>query len=166
MTDQVDIVELLERDHRSIDELVARLDDVDDPIEMRGLYLRICEELSAHEEVEQQVLFPAFRAAAQTAPHAAGGETLTRRMGEHEELNELLAEIRALAPDGLAFTKRASALILEIDRHFRLEEETVFSRVRSMLGDAELRELGRHAEGVKRHSPAFPDEHPKIAPDR
>ena len=105
------------------------------------------------------MLFPAFRAKFATA----SDDTLEHRMGEHEELNELLAEMRSLAPDAYAFVKRGSALLLEIQGHFLLEEETVFDRMRSAFDHQELVELGERVAAVKQHSPAFPDEHPHLA---
>jgi iron-sulfur cluster repair protein YtfE (RIC family) len=162
MTETIDVIELLERDHRMIDDLAEQLDTADDPTEIRRLYMRIVEELSAHEAAEQQVVFPAFRATFE----AAGTDTLTHRMGEHEELNEMLAEMRSLAPDCFAFTKRGSALLLEVKAHFQLEEESVFARMRESLSADALAELGTRALAVKKHSPAFPDDHPHVAADR
>ena len=162
MAQQIDVIELLERDHRLINELVEQLDETEDTDEIRRLYLRIVEELSAHEAVEQQIVFPAFHAA------FAGDadSTLAHRMGEHEEMNEMLAEMRSLAPDGFAFIKRGSALLLEIKGHFLLEEETVFARMREAFAADELVELANQAIVAKRHSPVFPDEHPHLASGR
>ena len=159
MTNQIDAIELLLRDHRLIDGLAEQLDTVDDPAEIRRLYLRIADELAADEAAEQQVVFPAFRAARNTADE----DTLARRMGEHEELNDLLAEMRSLAPDCFGFTSRGSAL-LSIKGHFLREEELVFARMRAALSADELAELGSRVLVVKQHSPAFPDDHPRVAP--
>jgi hemerythrin superfamily protein len=159
MTDPIDVIELLERDHRLINGLVEQLDAVDDATEIRHLYLRIVEELSTHEAAEQEVLFPAFHAAFV----ADGDDTLSHRIGEHEELNAMLAEMRSLAPDGFAFLKRGSALLLELKNHFLVEEETVFTRMRSELTPEALIELGRRAIIAKAHSPAFPVEHQYFA---
>ena len=157
MTHQTDAIEVLLEDHRRIEQLVERLDSVVDPVETRSIYLQIVEQLAAHEAAEQQVIFPAFRAALQDADL-----TLAHRMGEHEELNELLAEMRSLAPDGLPFVKRESALLLEIEEHFRREEESVFARMRGAFTAGELAELAKQMEAVKQHAPAFPDEHPRM----
>jgi hemerythrin superfamily protein len=162
MTNQIDAIELLLRDHQSIERLTEQLDAADDPAEIRGLFLRIVEQLAAHEAVEQQVIFPAFRASLESA----GDDTLDHRMGEHQELNELLAEMRSLAPDGFSFTKRESAFVLEVREHFRREEETVFARMRESFTADQLAELAERALVVKQHAPAFPDEHPRIAADR
>jgi hemerythrin superfamily protein len=155
MTEPIDVIELLELDHRLINCLVEQLDAADDPAEIRDLYLRIVDELSAHEAVELEVVFPAFHAAFL----ADGDATLSHRMGEHEELNEMLAEMRSLEPDGFAFIKRGSALLLELKGHFLVEEETVFARMRSEFAPEALIELGRRAIGAKAHSRAFAGEH-------
>jgi iron-sulfur cluster repair protein YtfE (RIC family) len=162
MTEQIDAIELLLRDHRMIDGLAVQLDTLDDPAEIRRVYLRIVEELAAHEAAEQEVVFPAFRAALEMADDS----TLARRMGEHEELNETLAEMRSLAPDNFDFTKRGSALLLEIKGHFLREEESVFDQMRATFGAEELAELGSRVLAVKRRAPAFPDAHTRIVADR
>jgi hemerythrin superfamily protein len=162
MTYRIDAIELLLRDHRSIEELVDQLDATDDPGETRRLFLRVVEQLAAHEEVEQQIVFPAFRASLEID----GDDILDHRMGEHQELNELLAEMRSLAPDGFSFTKRESAFVWEIKEHFRREEETVFARMRKSFSADQLAELALQAIVVKEHSPAFPDDHPRIKADR
>jgi iron-sulfur cluster repair protein YtfE (RIC family) len=157
--DNLDVIELLEADHRLIGQLVLQLEAADDPAEIRSLFLRVGQELAAHEAAEQQVLFPAFGRAL-----AAGGDnTVDRRMGEHEEVNELLAEMRILSPDGFGFAKRASALLLEVNSHFQFEEETVFTRMRAAMTHDELAELAAQAISVKNHAPAFPADYPPIA---
>jgi hemerythrin superfamily protein len=162
MSDQIDAIEVLLRDHRLIDGLAEQLDTVDDPAEIRHLYLRLVEELAAHEAAEQEVVFPAFRAALTTADDS----TLASRMGEHEELNELLTEMRSLPPDSFEFIKRGSALLLDIKDHFLREEESVFVQMRTAFSADELTELGSRVLAVKRRSPAFPDEHPRLTADR
>jgi hemerythrin superfamily protein len=161
MPNEIDAIELLLNDHRRIDGLAEQLDATDDPAEIRRLFLRIVEELAAHEAAEQQVIFPAFRAAIELTD-----KTVAHRMGEHEELNEMLAEMRSLAPGSYGFIKRGSALLLEVKAHFQLEEESVFDRMRDSFTAEELAELGRLAVAVKEHSPAFPDAHPRIAAGR
>jgi hemerythrin superfamily protein len=145
MPNQTDAIELLLRDHRSIDRLLEQLDAVVDPAVTRRLFLRIANELAAHEAAEQEVIFPAFEAAL----HLAHDDTLTHRTDEHDELNELIAEMRSLEPTSFAFSKRASALLLEIKSHFASEEESVFDRMRMLFSTDELVELGARMVAVK-----------------
>ena len=161
MTDLIDAVELLLQDHRMIGGLAEQLDDTDDPAEIGRLYLRIVDELFAHEAAEQEVVFPAFRSALERS----GDHTVADRLGEHEEMNELLEEMRNLAPDDFAFTKRGSAFLLEVEGHFQREEESVFARMRASFGADELVELGSRALAVKHRSARPADDEPGLATD-
>jgi hypothetical protein len=87
-------------------------------------------------------------------------------MSEHEEMNELLAEMRNLAPDDFAFTKRGSAFLLEVEGHFQREEESVFARMRAAFAADELAELGSQALAVKRRCLALHGGEPRLATDR
>ena len=62
MNNAIDVIDLLERDHRMIDGLIEELERADDPAEIRRVFFTIVEELAAHEAAEQEVVFPAFRA--------------------------------------------------------------------------------------------------------
>ena len=67
-----------------------------DPIEIRGLYLRLVEELSAHEAAEQQVLYPAFR----EKFAASSDDTLAHRMGDDAVRTRSFHELQACESDG------------------------------------------------------------------
>jgi hemerythrin superfamily protein len=159
MTTHVDAVELLLEDHRIIDGLAEQLEAANHPAEIRDLFLRIAQELAAHEAAEQEVVFPAFRAALEVADD----DTLAHRIGEHEEMNGLLAEMRSLPPDCFGFGKRGSALLLEIKAHFQREEESVFERMKASFSADELAELGTRVLSAKQHAPAFPADPPRLA---
>ncbi len=148
MTTDLDVIQILERDHRRMDQLAEQLDSVTDTGEIRRLYVQIVDELLAHEAVEQEVLFPAFRALSEVG----GDNTLDKRMGEHEELNCLLAEMRELDPNEFAFIKRGSALLQEMESHFAREEESVFARMRAEIPLEELLALGHRAMAMKNAS--------------
>jgi iron-sulfur cluster repair protein YtfE (RIC family) len=145
MSTDVDIIEFLERDHRRIDDLAAQLDSITDTDEISRLYVLIVDALLAHEAIEHEVLFPAFRALLTTA----GDRILEHRMGEHEELNAMLVEMRELDPSGFAFIKRGSALLQEMEGHFAREEQSVFARMRAEMAHDELVDLGRRAIALK-----------------
>ena len=146
MTTQVDLIEFLEQDHRRIDGLAERLDSTDDAEELRDLYRQIVDALRAHESIENQILFPAYR---EMIAAEGGTSTLDERLGEHDEMNSLLAEMSELESDCFAFIKRGSALLLEIEGHFAREEESVFAPMRDRIPAEELLRLGEQAMTVK-----------------
>lgn len=152
MTTDVDIIELLETDHRRILDLAERLDSETADDEVRLIYRQIVDGLLAHEAIEQEVLFPAFRAMPAADGASSDDATVTERLGEHDELNGLLAEMQELDAHDFAFVKRGSALLLDIEGHFEDEERSVFAPMRERLTDAERADLGRRALAVKRAS--------------
>lgn len=150
MTAEVDIIELLERDHRRIDGLAERLDSAADTNEIRSLYQQIVDALSVHEAIEHELLFPALRGILA----ATEDTTIDARMAEHEELNSLLAEMQGLDPSGFAFIKRGSALLLEMEGHFAREEESVFALMRAAIQPADLVRLAERAIDLKNSATA------------
>jgi hemerythrin superfamily protein len=141
----IDVIRMLEHDHQVIRDLARELDTVDDPVVVAGLYARIVEELLAHEEAEQELVFPALAA----APRSDTVPMLDRRVGEHDELNCMLREMKELDPSGFAFAKRGSALLLELEGHFEREEQTVFAQLRALVPEAELISMGERAAVIK-----------------
>jgi hypothetical protein len=70
-------------------------------------------------------------------------------VGEHDELNCMLREMKELDPSGFAFAKRGSALLLELEGHFEREEQTVFAQLRALVPEAELISMGERAAVIK-----------------
>jgi hemerythrin superfamily protein len=137
MMDHTDAVEVALSEHRRIEELVGELESTRDRAQIEVLFPRIVGALLAHEAAERQVVYPAFGS---RLPQGAEGNGL---VVEHDEIDQLLEELCSLAPDGYAFAKRVSALLLEIQGHFLREEELVYTPLRAMLTADELEELGR-----------------------
>lgn len=150
MTEKLDVIDLLLEDHRTVRVLIAELDAADDPDERRRLYLRIAELHCGHEAAEEHVVFPALRRAAPGAANAA-----LARIGEHEELDQLLDEMQRLTPTGHGFAKRAVALVLELTAHLEAEEQLVFPLLRQYLTADQLVLLAAESTRAKERAPAF-----------
>jgi iron-sulfur cluster repair protein YtfE (RIC family) len=150
VTDVPDVIDLLLEDHRIVRGLIAELDAAEGPDEQRHLYLRIAELHCGHEAAEENVVFPALRRAAPSAANAA-----LARIGEHEELDQLLDEMLRLTPTGLAFAKRAVALVLELTAHLDAEEQLVFPLLRRHVAAEQLVLLAAESARAKERAPAF-----------
>jgi hemerythrin superfamily protein len=146
MSEQIDVIDVLMRDHRLIRSLAERLDTVSDPVELGQVCEQIIDVLIPHERAEQTIVFPALQPA-----NADLDESVRHRTSEHHEIDLLLDEMVALDPSGFAFTKRSSALVLELRDHFDVEEQTVFARLRETLAtDALVRLAGEVCEFKQR----------------
>jgi iron-sulfur cluster repair protein YtfE (RIC family) len=132
-----DVIEVLLADHRAIVELLDKLDATTDVREVGALYAQVKERFLAHEAAEQRVVFPALVAA---SPNTSS--ELRTRLGEHSEIDTLLAEMRGLSPASYAFTRRVGALSLELRDHFEAEETRLFPWLRVVFSGDRLVELG------------------------
>ena len=152
LDDDGDVIELLTRDHQTLRVLVKELDAEEQVDRLRTLFDLFVGQLAAHEAGEQQVVFPVYCDAVR-----AGSIEARRRTDEHEEINELLAEMRNLTPDDVGFEKRAGALSVELDAHFAAEEEDVFPELRASLSPGELMALGDRVRAIAKTAPLFPE---------
>lgn len=140
MAEPQDLIDLLVEDHERMRDLLERLDCEEDPERVRPLFLELAEALVAHEAMEHEVLFPAL---------GAGVHEVHEREGEHEEINQLLEEMRTLSTTGFGFLKRTCAVVLELREHFETEETVLFPMARLALTPEERVELGRRAAVVR-----------------
>ena len=127
---------MLEHDHRAVGELF-------DDYEQRGdtnLAKQICFELTVHDEVEQQVLYPTLRSFGdRTEEMADQAETA------HTLIMNLVGRIRAVEPDQrLRYVRE---LRNQVDSHVREEETDIFPELRDLGVYPE--ELGRSVEAAK-----------------
>jgi hemerythrin superfamily protein len=131
-----DVIELLLADHRAIVGLLDKLDAATDAAEVGDLYAQVKERFLAHEAAEQRVVFPALVAASPPT-----SSELRTRLGEHSEIDTLLAEMRGLSPTSYAFTRRVGALSVELRDHFEAEETRLFPWLRVLFTSERLQEL-------------------------
>jgi hemerythrin superfamily protein len=145
-------IDMLTRDHRELEGLLYQLDNESNPVNLCILLARVGHKLAAHEAAEQLVVFPAFRSAIPGHEQEA-----IRRVGDFGEVNQMLAEMRALMPGDPGFAKRASAVYHDLRAHFSAEEEEVFPRLTQSMSRLELADLRRRVLAVKRAGPRFPE---------
>jgi hemerythrin superfamily protein len=151
MAEPTDVIELLVQDHRALDSLLDRFDQETGPAERRQLYRAVVAAIAGHESAEETVVIPAVLGA---VPASALPEEDI--LGQHDEINELLAEMGQLDPAGPGFEKRAAALVLDLRRHFLAEEEGLFPLVRAHFTAAQLEVMGEQVLAAKASAPPFP----------
>jgi hemerythrin superfamily protein len=142
LSSSFDVVDLLTRDHRLLERLLDELDQERQPIQASVLLVRLARELATHERAEQAFTFPALRSAlpATEAPER-------ERLSEHQDINQLLADMQRLMPEEPGFEARATSLRVQLHDHFHSEEMVVFPHLRACLDRHRLVEL---AEQVMR----------------
>lgn len=130
-----DAVELLVRQHRELEDVLARVLDAGDDAEKRALFARVGDHLGVHIASEEQVFYPAVHA-------ARTEEDLLESLEEHLSLKRFMADLLALDPSDRTFDPKFKVMKEQAEHHHKEEEEYLFVKVRQMLDDEARSALG------------------------
>ncbi|NHZ90001.1 hemerythrin domain-containing protein [Massilia sp. CCM 8733] len=84
----------------------------------------ICDALTAHAVLEQDILYPAARTVLKES------ELIAQAIVEHASARELIERIRVMEPENELFDATVKVLWDQVMRHAREEEEKMFPRLR------------------------------------
>ena len=135
---ETDAVELLETDHRRLEDLLAQ----GEKTTSRGVKTRndllatLARELNAHELIEEKVLYPALQA------HPQAKDIVLEGYQEHHVADLILSELKGLARDDEQWGAKFKVLKENIEHHIKEEEGEMFRTARGIFSREELRQLG------------------------
>jgi len=133
-----DATRLLAADHREVHALFAsyrKLAEGGAGADERGpLAEEICTLLTVHAALEEEIFYPAARAAGVDA------SVLDEAAVEHASAKELIAQIRDMEPDAPLYDAKVSVLGEYVDHHAGEEEHELFPKCRDAAMD--LADLG------------------------
>ena len=131
------VIELLNTDHREVEDLFAQFESTQD----HSIALKICNELTVHATVEEEIVYPVLasidRSVEQEAEH------------EHAEAKQLIARIQAMSEDDPSLVPTMQELQRGIQHHVEEEEGEAWDKLRSGAG-SQLWLLGTQVEDRKR----------------
>src|SRR3954462_6239781 len=138
---QRDVIEILEHDHREVEEMFAELESLrgaaseDDKKRRKDLADQVTIELVRHSVAEEVLVYPKVedKVSAEEAEHARS---------EHAEAEETLQWLEKLDADAPAFDDELSTLMKEIRHHISDEEGEMFAHMREVIDKDELGKLG------------------------
>ena len=130
------VIELLNQDHREVEQLFAQFESTQD----FDIALQICEELTVHATVEEEIVYPVLE--------RIDPETEQEAEEEHAEAKELIARIQAMEPGDPELVPTVLKLKAGIEHHVEEEEGEAWPKMRSGAGNR-LDELGTAVEERK-----------------
>ena len=133
--DAVNVIDLLEAQHREVEALFAELEQTD--AGKRDIVTTLAQKLLAHMLIEQTIVYPAFAKAVEDSVHE-GYE-------EHEVARFALSRVLGTRSNDATFEAKVKALKELIEHHVKEEESTMFPKARKALGETRLREIGAEA---------------------
>jgi hemerythrin-like domain-containing protein len=143
-------IQLLKDDHKKVKGLLEELVSTTS----RGtkkrsqLLATIAEELRTHVAIEEEIFYPAFKAAGEKSDDE---QMYFEALEEHRAAGELvLPDLEKTELASEKFGGRAKVLKELIEHHADEEEKEMFPRARKLLSAAELNALGAQMEARKR----------------
>lgn len=154
----MDAVELLEHDHRVVEQMFRDYGAAANPTQRRGVVDIVIRELSKHAALEELMVYPLAR---QVLP--GGDDEVKRHLSEHMTVKKLLAELDNMKSDDERTDGVMQQLRDAVADHIAEEEGEMFRELRGAVDEQALRELGSELQKARRTAPTRP--HPG-APDR
>ncbi|MGZ0717555.1 hemerythrin domain-containing protein [Pseudomonas palleroniana] len=141
-------IDLLEADHEKVKAILTQLSEsTERGVKKRTELLDKLEmEVSIHTQLEEQILYPAFK--------AAGGkeeaEMYYEAKEEHRTVDSLvLPDLKATDPTSPEFAGRVKVVKELLEHHIEEEETEMFPKAKKLLGKAELEKLGEEMLAMK-----------------
>jgi len=133
-----DACALLDADHQKVDQLFMQFQQAND-MQKAELARIICEELTVHTQIEEEIFYPAFA-------RATGDQQLVQHSRkEHQEAKDLVAKIEGSGqPDPGLMTQLQKA----VQHHVQEERTKMFPEARNAKG-MDLTQLAQQLEARK-----------------
>jgi hemerythrin-like domain-containing protein len=137
LTTAPDAIALLKADHAKVTAMFQQYDKLGDRAQAKKgeLCRRICNELKVHAQIEEEIFYPAARAALPKED-----DLLDEAQVEHDGAKQLIAQLDAMEPGEDLYDAKVTVLGEYIKHHVKEEQNEMFPAVRKSKLD--LRELG------------------------
>lgn len=129
-----DAIAMLKAEHGAVSALFADYEKTESSKKKKAIVAEICAELSMHAQIEEEIFYPAFKAALKDkllVPEATV---------EHASVKDLIAQIEGVEPDGELYDAKVKVLSEYVKHHVKEEQDEMFSKAKTASLD--LVELG------------------------
>ncbi|GAB3458564.1 hemerythrin domain-containing protein [Massilia terrae] len=122
-----DAIAMLTADHREVKDLFEQYEKLTDraKVSKKKLADQICDALILHASIEEEIFYPALRAAAKDAE-----DTVDEAVVEHAAAKDLIAQIQEMDPDDELYDAKIKVLSEQIEHHVQEEEKEMFPKAK------------------------------------
>lgn len=121
-----DAVALLKSDHRQVEGLFEKFEEADDS-ELGAIAERVCQLLTVHAQIEEELLYPAAKQAFEEEEEI---DLVLEAAVEHATAKDLIAKIEAMTPRDEEFKPTVKVLSEYIKHHVKEEEKEMFPKLK------------------------------------
>lgn len=138
-----DALQMLADDHRTVEALFEKYDNARGEAAQKKIVQQICQELTIHAMVEEQVVYPAIR-------EAVEDDMMDEAQVEHDSAKTLILSLQQGEPSDAYYDAKVSVLKEQVEHHVYEEERqrgSIFAQVRK--ADIDLVALGAQMAELK-----------------
>ena len=120
-----DAIALLKADHVAVSQLFAEFEKTRSIANKKALVAQICTALSVHAQIEEEIFYPAVKAALKDkllVPEATV---------EHAGVKSLIAQLEGAEPDGEMYDAKVKVLSEYIKHHVKEEQSEMFPKAKA-----------------------------------
>src|SRR5437868_14278350 len=133
----MDAIDLLKKDHETVEDLFDQFEDAKESQndeEMGTLVSSICNALTVHAQIEEELFYPAMR----KLPEAS--DMVDEAAVEHQSIKDLVTQLEAMRPGDDLFEAKVKVLSEYVKHHVKEEEGEIFPEAKD--SDVDLEALG------------------------
>jgi iron-sulfur cluster repair protein YtfE (RIC family) len=134
---ELNALDLIKDDHKRLKEIFKRAMNTDDAAARASLLDQIRAELIAHERMEEDIFYPALRAASEKAK-----DIVLEGYEEHHVIDVILDEMFTVPEEAEQWAAKLTVLHENLEHHIEEEEREMFKRARKSMSAEMLDELG------------------------
>jgi hemerythrin superfamily protein len=142
-TSRQDAISLLKADHRQVEQWFEQFESSRSESKKSELAERICQALTVHASIEEEIFYPAFYEATQEKSLHHEAEI------EHEGARNLIEQIKSSGPSDDYFDAKVKVLSEMIKHHVREEEKRAGMFAKAREADMDLDALGEQLAARK-----------------
>jgi hemerythrin superfamily protein len=136
-------LEVLKQDHQKVKWLFREIRQATDQAKRKQLFDKIDTELEIHAHIEETVFYPAIE------EHEEFKDMVAEALEEHKKAKTLLSELEELGADNHDFGSKLQLLMEAVEQHVAEEEGEMFPKIRELLEEDGLEQLGQALESAK-----------------
>jgi hemerythrin superfamily protein len=128
---KVNAVDMLESQHREVEDLFAKLEKADRGERKQRLFTLIADKLAVHASIEEEAFYPAVKA-------KRTEDILLESLEEHLGIKRVLADLIDLDASDETFDAKTKVLQEQVEHHVGEEEDDLFPKVKKIFDEETL----------------------------
>jgi hemerythrin superfamily protein len=117
-----DAIAMLKADHKKVSGLFEQFEVSRSAARKRDLVAQICEELTVHTTLEEEIFYPAVKAALRDK------ELVPEANVEHATVKDLIAQVKNVEPGGEEYDAKVKVMAEYVKHHVKEEQNEMFPK--------------------------------------